>query len=138
MAKRYYDSKEKRNEGKNETRYGGMQKEGMENGRIYNKPYHNDETDRYETKEHDGSEKPYGRGYYEGRVDRRRQEMADAGMIYEDHEEIANLPQQVMMKKYPKTGPYLPEVLDDTFNGIDRQMDYDDDKRRQNFYPKKV
>ena len=77
-------------------------------------------------------------GHYEGAEPRRRQEMADAGMIYEDHEEIANLPQQVMMKKYPKTGPYLPEVLDDTIDGVDRQMDYDDDKRRENFYPKKV
>lgn len=59
-------------------------------------------------------------------------------MIYEDHRAIANLPQEVMMKPYPKTGPYLPEGLDDSINGVDRQMDYDDSQRRSHFMPKKV
>lgn len=60
------------------------------------------------------------------------------GMIHEDHRAIANLPQEVMIKAYPKTGPYLPEGLDDTIEGVDRQMDYDDSQRRAHFYPKKV
>lgn len=59
-------------------------------------------------------------------------------MIYEDHRAIANLPQEVMIKAYPKSGPYLPEGLDDTGVGVDRQMDYDDSQRRAHFYPKKV
>jgi hypothetical protein len=59
-------------------------------------------------------------------------------MIYEDHRAIANLPQEVMIKAYPKSGPYLPEGLDDTGAGVDRQMDYDDAQRRAHFYPKKV
>lgn len=75
---------------------------------------------------------------YAGMEPRRRQELEDAGMIREDHSQIANLPQQVMMKPYPKTGPYLPEGLDDTITSIDDQMDYDDSQRRKHFYPKKV
>lgn len=66
------------------------------------------------------------------------QEMEDGGMIREDRRAIANLPQEVMIKPYPKTGPYLPEGLDDTINGVDMQMDYDDSQRRSHFYPKKV
>jgi hypothetical protein len=77
-------------------------------------------------------------GHYEGAEPRRRQEMEDAGMISEDHSQIANLPQHVMMKPYPKTGPYMPDGLDDTLRGIDKQMDADDSKRKQHFAPKKV
>lgn len=77
-------------------------------------------------------------GFYEGPEPRRRLEMQDAGMLYEDHNAIANLPQNVMIKAYPKTGPYLPEVLNDDLSGIDAQMDYDDSQRRSHFYPKKV
>ena len=69
---------------------------------------------------------------------RRRQELEDAGMIHEDHSQIANLPQYVKIAPYPKTGPYLPEVLEDTIKGVDGQMDYDDNKRKAHFYPKKV
>ena len=77
-------------------------------------------------------------GFYAGMEPRRRQEMEDAGYIHEDHNAIANLPQQVMMKPYPRTGPYLPEGLEDSIRGVDHQMDYDDNKRREHFYPKKV
>lgn len=77
-------------------------------------------------------------GHYSGMEARRHQEMQDAGMIHSDPHAIANLPQNVMIKMYPKTGPYLPEILDDTIRGIDHQMDYDDSQRRKNFYPKKV
>lgn len=80
----------------------------------------------------------YSSGHYEGMNGRRRQEMEDAGMIHEDHRAIANLPQDVMIKPYPMTGPYLPEVLDDTIRGVDKQMDKDDNKRREHFVPKKV
>ena len=77
-------------------------------------------------------------GFYAGSEPRRRQEMQDAGMIYEDPRAIANLPQEVMIKGYPKTGPYLPEGLEDSIAGVDHQMDYDDKKRKEHFYPKKV
>jgi len=59
-------------------------------------------------------------------------------MIKEDHRAIANLPQEVMIKPYPMTGPYLPEDLEDSIHGVDAQMDYDDNQRRAHFYPKKV
>jgi hypothetical protein len=77
-------------------------------------------------------------GYYEGSRGKMAQESRDAGMIHEDHKAIANLPQEVMIKPYPRTGPYLPEELDDTIRGIDEQMDYDDSQRRAHFFPKKV
>lgn len=78
-------------------------------------------------------------GYYEGPEERRRQEMQDGGMIREDHSAIANLPQNVMMKPYPMTGPYMPEGLDDTIRGVDHQMDVLDDRQRaKNNVPKKV
>ncbi len=79
-----------------------------------------------------------GAEQYAGMEPRRRQELEDAGMIHEDHMAIANLPQNVMIKPYPKTGPYNPEILDDTIRGVDGQMDYDDNQRARHFYPKKV
>ena len=75
---------------------------------------------------------------YAGVDGRRHQEMQDAGMIREDRSQVANLPQNVMMKPYPRTGPYMPEGMDDTITGIDDQMDYDDSQRRAHWYPKKV
>jgi hypothetical protein len=79
------------------------------------------------------------REYYAGPDPRRRQEMEDAGMIHEDHNAVANLPQNVVMKPYGNaTGGYLPEDLDDTIRGINRQTGYDGEKRDSGFYPKKV
>lgn len=75
---------------------------------------------------------------YAGADAKRTQEMQDAGMIRENPAAIANLPQEVMMKPYPRYGNYLPEELDDTIAGVDRQMNYDNDKRREHFMPKKV
>lgn len=78
------------------------------------------------------------RGAYEGYKGRRHQEMMDAGMIHEDQRQIANLPQEVMIKPYPMTGTYIPEDLDDTIRGVDRQMNYDDEQKMRHFFPKKV
>jgi len=78
------------------------------------------------------------REHYAGMEPRRRQEMEDAGMIHEDHSAIANMPQEVMMKKYPDSESYMPENLDDTISGVDRQIGYDDRKRKEHFMPKKV
>ncbi len=84
------------------------------------------------------SKRYHNSGHYEGMDSRRRQEMADGGMIFEDHSAIANMPQEVKITAYPKTGPYIPEMLDDTIRGVDKQMDKDDSKRKANFLPKKV
>lgn len=76
--------------------------------------------------------------YYAGDDERRRQERQDGSMLSEDHSAIANMPQMVVMREYPRTGPYLPEMLDDTIRGIDGQMDMDDGQRARHFKPKKV
>jgi hypothetical protein len=75
---------------------------------------------------------------YAGESARRTQEMQDAGMIREDRSAIANMPQEVMMKQYPKPGNYMPEDLNDDISGVDRQMDMDNSKRRAHMQPKKV
>ena len=80
----------------------------------------------------------HNEGHYAGMESRRKEEREDGGMIAEDKNAIANMPQEVMIKMYPKTGPSMPEDLDDTIRGIDKQMDADDSKRRQHFAPKKV
>lgn len=103
-------------------------------------PYH---YDREGMDEHRIAESRSGRykmmdGKYEGYRGRRHQEMADAGMIHEDHREIANLPQQVMIKPYGDSYGYTPEDLDDTIRGIDRQVSYDDGQKMRGFFPKKV
>jgi hypothetical protein len=67
----------------------------------------------------------------------RKEEMREAGMINEDHSAIANLPQSIMIKGYPKTGPYMPENLDDTIRGVDKQMDKDDSDLKRHMRPRK-
>jgi hypothetical protein len=79
----------------------------------------------------------YNSGEYEGYEGRRTQEMQDGGMIREDHSKIANLPQEVMMKPYPKEGNYMPEDLDDTIRGVDEQMGADNRQRSKHNKPHK-
>ena len=82
--------------------------------------------------------KRYYDGEYAGMESRRAQEREDGGMLSEDKSAIANMPQSVIIKMYPKSGAYMPENLDDTLRGVDGQMDADDSKRRAHFAPKKV
>lgn len=78
-------------------------------------------------------------GHYTDEYARRTQEMQDAGMIRNDMGAIANMPQEVMIKPYPNREKYIPENLDDTIRGVDRQIDeYDGGKRDKNLFPKKV
>jgi predicted solute-binding protein len=53
-------------------------------------------------------------------------ESKEGAMISEDHSAMANLPQQVMMKYYPKSPYGLSSDLDDTIRGVDKQMSADD------------
>lgn len=139
MAKRYHQSRsDRRDERMGEERY---MRENPKERSKHQMDHFNDEM------RHDrGDERAIFRKartmsdneFYAGMEPRRRQELEDAGMIHEDHNQIANLPQEVIMQMYPKTGPYLPEGLEDTIRGVDHQMDYDDNKRREHFYPKKV
>jgi hypothetical protein len=82
--------------------------------------------------------KRYNDGSYEGLAGRRAQEARDAGMISEDHNAMANLPQNVIMKQYPQDRDYTPEGLDDTISGIDRQKGMDHSGMMKHLKPKKV
>lgn len=81
--------------------------------------------------------KRYNSGFYEGMSERRRQEHEDGGMIKEDHSAIANLPQQVIIKAYPKGDDYTPEKLNDTITGIDRQKSRDHSQTMKHLQPEK-
>lgn len=79
-----------------------------------------------------------GEGHYEGMEDRLKQEDMDGAMIHEDHNAVANLPQNVIMRPYRKGGYGIPEDLNDTIEGIDRQIGKDNSKMDEHMYPKKV
>ena len=66
--------------------------------------------------------------HYAGMEPRRRQELEDAGMIREDRNAVANLPQYVKYEAYPKTD-YDRYDLNDDIRGIDVQMN--DDVRQE-------
>lgn len=123
MAKRYHNSK--RSIEHDMERHNDERRHDAGRERFGSYPY-----DRQNTRPMDE--------YYAGSDSRRRQELEDAGMIHEDHRAIANLPQEVRIMAYPKTGPYMPEGLDDTLRGIDQQVNYDDSQRKKHFFPKKV
>jgi len=83
--------------------------------------------------------KRYHDGNYAGMGSRRMQEAEDGSMIREDHSAMANLPQNVMIKPWADHEAYLPEGLDDTIHGIDKQINtLDNGKRDAHLEPKKV
>jgi hypothetical protein len=139
--KRYYQSaKDRMAESRGMERYEDRREMPGQKADKFNDEYHREHDERLG---HMGfnstiAQRANMNEFYAGMEPRRRQEMEDAGMIHEDQRAIANLPQEVMIKAYPKTGPYLPEGLDDTIRGVDDQMDFDDSQRRAHFYPKKV
>lgn len=111
-------------------RYHSSSREGFE--MLKERPVHSESMDRQLHREMESKE------YYAGVNDRRRQEKEDADMIYEDQSAMANLPQNVVMRPYPPTGPLLPERLDDTIRGVDYQMDVDDSQRARHMKPRKA
>lgn len=78
--------------------------------------------------------------HYAGMEPRRRQELEDASLIREDHRAVANLPQDVKYHDWSMgAGKYgMPEGLDDTDRGIERQKDLDGSIMARNMVPKKV
>ena len=76
--------------------------------------------------------------YSSGWAARERMQDEQGGMIRDDRRAIANLPQEVMIKPYEKIKSYLPEDLEDSIAGVDGQINYDDVKRNNHYYPKKV
>ena len=57
--------------------------------------------------------------------ERRHNEMRESGMISENKSAIANMPQEVMYKPYPRVYDELDHGQDDTMRGIDRQLNED-------------
>lgn len=55
--------------------------------------------------------------FYAGVDPRRRQEVADGGMIREQHSAMANLPRMAQHHEYPRAGYYSSPYLDDTVRG---------------------
>lgn len=74
---------------------------------------------------------------YEGSSERRHQEMRDAGMIHEDKQAVANMPQGVMYKPWPGAYQGFDARLDDTISGVNRQIDMDDAVAKRFNVPKK-
>lgn len=75
---------------------------------------------------------------YESHMDpRRRHEMNEQGMLYNDPREIANMPQDVMMKGYERIHGFLPESIDDSRHEIEREIRQTDRMSREQYSPKK-
>ena len=81
--------------------------------------------------------KNINKGYYEGYDDKKRREMADGSMLFEDRSAIANLPQNVKYHLYPKAVGGLGENLNDGITGIDHQEKKDDSKMKSHLQPEK-
>lgn len=61
--------------------------------------------------------------FYAGVDPRRRQEMADGGMVRENHKEMANLPRQAIHCEYPQSYYYATPYIDDSIRGLDDELD---------------
>lgn len=81
--------------------------------------------------------------YYQSKKDRRdesigmkeyeaRKRFEDSGMIREDRNAVANMPQNVIMKDWPQASYGEKSYLDDTIRGIDSQMFDDTSEMRKN------
>lgn len=77
-------------------------------------------------------------GDYTDYSNRRVEEKRDFNMISEDHNAVANLPQQVIQKEWPKGGWYTPENQDDTIRGVNEQMNRDGAGVKKNWKPRKA
>jgi len=62
----------------------------------------------------------YGDAMYE--PSERKMERRDSEMIGEDRSAIANMPQNVVYREYPKNGKYLYSQIDDGKSGIDMEQ----------------
>lgn len=76
-------------------------------------------------------------GFEEPLDPRRRREYEDSGMINEDVNAVANLPQDVKYHTWPRPRYENMYNLDDTVHGIDRQIDADIKGMKSEFDPEK-
>lgn len=77
-------------------------------------------------------------GSYEGKSGRDAQEASDGSMIPSGQGSFANMPQNVVMREYPKAYDGMPENLDDTIRGIDKQIKQDNSKKYAHLQPEKA
>ena len=77
--------------------------------------YNNSDTlaDRYSNRAYERI-KAMESNFYAGIDPRRRQEMADGGMVRESKTEMANLPRQAIHTEYPPVGYYANPFIDDS------------------------
>lgn len=93
--------------------------------------------EKHEEMEHGMSMGKLGSSFYDSRDDRRRQEVEDGNMIHEDHMAMANMPQNVIIREYPKSyGATYPE-LNDVISGIDEQNKNSASKTKHERFPSK-
>lgn len=83
------------------------------------------------------AKKKYYDGHYSGMDSRMKMEGSDSGMIASDYSAPANLPQQPILKEYPKYTYTGYEGLDDTSKGIDVQTRDDNKEKKRETYPEK-
>jgi hypothetical protein len=69
--------------------------------------------------------------------DSRRIQLEDSGMIKEDHKAVSNLPQEVMIKDWPKYPRGNMSSLDDTLTNVDHQIAADSSKFKKGPFPEK-
>lgn len=139
MAKRYHQTKkDKMNERSGEEKHvARMRRDSLHESQGEIRYLEHEKNRHNDSKRNDRGTERFGE-HYSGMESRRFQEMRDAGMISEDHRAIANMPQDVRYHAYPRVYGYLPEDLDDTLRGVDRQMDMDNSQKMRHFFPKKV
>ena len=58
-------------------------------------------------------------------------------MVKNNDREVADMPQDVHYKAWPKGGEYFDPYLDDTITGFDKQMDEDGMKMKKHLNPLK-
>ncbi len=74
--------------------------------------------------------------YHDGKKSMKNGNSAEDHMVRNDNSQIANMPQEKMMKSYP-----YPSMMDENYNdgisGIDHQMSQDHGKLRSQYKPHK-
>lgn len=79
--------------------------------------------------------KHHKKRHHDGAARQERHE--ESGEIRENKSSVANMPQEVSYKPWPKGGHYEDYYLDDTISGIDKQMDEDGAKMKKHLQPGK-
>lgn len=78
----------------------------------------------------------YGDEYYAGMAGSKKQQRMDGSMISKDMSAIANMPQSVVMREYPKVD-YASYDLNDTMRVVDYQMKADMKGKKKGAMPEK-